>query len=182
MDPVIIFFLIFISFCLFMIYYTSHQKSKIKKNILNLKNEKNATIFMTLSHFYGLPIAENTITQVLSCPNEYEFLANNNSFKLSKEKVTDISITNDVDIQKNNVSSIGSTIGGAMLFGPIGAMIGGRTKEKISRTIHSYLIFTYTNNNEIKYIAFDCTGNRNVHNLIKEFNSKKPKIKTTINL
>ena len=110
MDPVIIFFLIFISFCLFMIYYTSHQKSKIKKNILNLKNEKNATIFMTLSHFYGLPIAENTITQVLSCPNEYEFLANNNSFKLSKEKVTDISITNDVDIQKNNVSSIGSAI------------------------------------------------------------------------
>ena len=69
-----------------------------------------------------------------------------------------------------------------MLFGPIGAMIGGRTKEKTSRTIHSYLIFTYTNNNEIKYIAFDCTGNRNVHNLIKEFNSKKPKIKTTINL
>ena len=110
MDPVIIFFLIFILFCLFMIYYTSHQKSKIKKNILNLKNEKNATIFMTLSHFYGLPIAENTITQILSCPNEYEFLANNNSFKLSKEKVTDISITNDVDIQKNNVSSIGSAI------------------------------------------------------------------------
>lgn len=110
MDQVIIFFLIFISFCLFMIYYTSHQKSKIKKNILNLKNEKNATIFMTLSHFYGLPIAENTITQVLSCPNEYEFLANNNSFKLSKEKVTDISITNDVDIQKNNVSSIGGAI------------------------------------------------------------------------
>lgn len=72
--------------------------------------------------------------------------------------------------------------GGAMLFGPIGAMIGGRTKEKVSRTIHSYLIFTYTNNNEIKYIAFDCTGNRNVHKFIKEFNLNNHKKKTTINL
>ena len=110
MDPVIIFFIVFICFCLFMICYTSYNKSKIKKNILNLKNERNATLFVTLSHFYGLPVAENTITQIFSCPNEYEFLANNNSFKLAKEKVTDISITTDVDIQKSNVSSIGGAI------------------------------------------------------------------------
>lgn len=110
MDPIVVILLIFILLCLFMVYYTSHQKSKTKKNINNLMNERNATLFVTLSHFYGLPVAQNTITQILSCPNEYEFLANNTSFKLSKEKVTDISITTDVDIQKNNVSSIGGAI------------------------------------------------------------------------
>ena len=73
MDPVIIFFLIFILFCLFMIYYTSHQKSKIKKNILNLKNEKNATIFMTLSHFYGLPIAEIQLPKFYLVPMSMNF-------------------------------------------------------------------------------------------------------------
>lgn len=110
MDPVVVILLVFILFCLFMVYYTSHQKSKTKKNINNLINERNATLFITLSHFYGLPLAQNTITQIFSCPNEYEFLANNTSFKLAKEKVTDISITTDVDIQKNNVSSIGGAI------------------------------------------------------------------------
>ncbi len=182
MDPIVVILLVFILFCLFMIYYTSYQKSKIKKNLLNLKNERNATLFITLSHFYGLPIAENTITQIFSCSNEYEFLANNNSFKLAKEKVTDISITNDVDIQKNSVSSIGGAIGGAMLFGPVGAMIGGRAKEKTSKIIHSYLIFTFMDNGEIKYIAFNCTGDMNVYKFVKEFNSKNHKKKTTINL
>lgn len=110
MDPIVVILLVFILLCLFMVYYTSHQKSKTKKNINNLINERKATLFITLSHFYGLPVAQNTITQIFSCPNEYEFLANSTSFKLAKEKVTDISITNDVDIQKNNVSSIGGAI------------------------------------------------------------------------
>ena len=36
-----------------------------------------------------------------------------------------------------------------MLFGPVGAMIGGRSKEKTSKIIHSYLIFTFLDNDEI---------------------------------
>lgn len=69
-----------------------------------------------------------------------------------------------------------------MLFGPVGAMIGGRSKEKTSKIIHSYLIFTFLDNDEIKYIAFNCTGNMNVSKFIKEFNSSKQKKKATINL
>ena len=110
MDSIVVIILIFILFCLFMVYYTSYQQSKMKKDIKNLKDERNATLFITLAHFYGLPVAQNTLTQIFSCPNEYEFLANNTSLKLAKEKVTDISITTDVDIQKNNVSSIGGAI------------------------------------------------------------------------
>ena len=61
MDPVIIVLLVFIFFCLFMAYYTSHLKSKAKKELSNLKNERQASLVITLSHFNGLPIAENTI-------------------------------------------------------------------------------------------------------------------------
>ncbi len=74
---------------------------KLKKKRTEIKKEKNASLFISLSHYNGLPIAENVFTQIFSCPNEYEFLANNTSFKLDKSKVTDISITSDVEIQKS---------------------------------------------------------------------------------
>lgn len=182
MDPVVIVLSVFILFCLFMVYYTSHNQSKNKKNLSKLKDQKNASLFITLSHFYGLPIAENTLTQIFSCPNEYEFLANGNTFKLNKSKITDVTITNDVEIQKNNVSSIGGAIGGAILFGPIGAMIGGRSKEKTSKIVNSYLIFTFLDNNEIKYIAFNCTNDFKAQKIVKEFKQSNLRAETTINL
>lgn len=182
MDPVVAILLVFIAFCLFMVYYTSHKKSQAKKQITNLKNEKGATLFGTFTHFYGLPVAENVLVQIFSSADEYEFLASNTSFKLNKGKITDVAITTDVEIQKNNVSSIGGAVGGAILFGPIGAMIGGRSKEKTSRVVNSYLIFTYKDNDEIKYIAFNCTGNMNAHKFVKEFKQNGPNTNSTINL
>ncbi|MCI9015919.1 MAG: hypothetical protein HFJ53_01965 [Clostridia bacterium] len=159
----------------------SHNK-KLKK-IENLKNQHQASLFMALNHFNGLSIAENTLTQIFSCPNEYEFWANNTSFKLEKNKVTDISITSNIDIQKSYSSSVGGTIGGAVLFGPLGAMIGGRTKEKTSRIINNYLIFSYLDNNEIKYIAFHCSSVFIANKFIKEFKKNNQNTtSTTINL
>lgn len=182
MDPVVIISLIFVCLCLYMIYYTSHQRSKGKKEISKLKKEKNSNLFIALLHFYGLPISKNVVTQIFSTPSEYEFIAGNNSFKLSKDKVTDVTITTDVEVQKNNVSSIGGAIGGAALFGPIGAMIGGRSKEKTSKIVHSYLIFTFLDNNDLKYVAFDCTNNFQAHKFVKEFKAIENKKTTTINL
>ena len=161
-----------------MVYYTSHLKSKTKKELSKLKDDRHASLVMTLNHVNGLPIAENTITQIFSCPNEYEFLANNTSFKLDKSKVQDLSITNDVEIQK----SYSSNVGGAVLFGPLGAMIGGRAKEKTSRIINNYLIFTYSDNNEIKYIAFHCSSISNANKFIKEFRQNNHNKSTTVNL
>lgn len=182
MDPVVIVLLLFIIFCLFMVYYTSHKKSQAKKQLSNLKDEKNASIVITLLHFYGLPIAENIPVQIFSTPNDYEFSGANTSFKLDKNKVTDVTITTDVEIQKNNVSSIGGAVGGAILFGPIGAMIGGRSKEKTSKIVNSYLIFTFLDNNEIKYIAFNCTNNFQASKFVKEFKQNHTNEKTIINL
>ena len=58
------------------------------------------------------------------------------------------------------------------MFGPLGAMIGGRVKEKKSKTINIYWIFTYTSENELKYIALDLTNgslkDRKVFGMITE--------------
>jgi Na+/H+ antiporter NhaD/arsenite permease-like protein len=182
LNLVSMFFIIFIIFCLFMIYYTSSQKTKFRKELQKKQQEKNSTLFITLSHIYGLPVAQNMLTQIFSNPNEYEFITGNTSFKLNKSKVTDVSITNNVEIQKNNVSSIGGAISGAILFGAVGAVIGGRSKEKTSNIIHSYLVFTFLDNNEIKYIAFNCTNAIQAKKFVEEFKITKTKEINNINL
>lgn len=74
------------------------------------------------------------------------------------------------EIQKQVVSSVGGAIGGAVLFGPLGAMIGGRAKTKELRTVSTCLLFTYEKNNSIDYIAFNATNNLlNSNKLMNEF-------------
>ena len=58
------------------------------------------------------------------------------------------------EIQREYNSSIGGAIGGAIAFGALGAMIGGRAKKKEIRTATTYLIVTYEKEDSINYIAF----------------------------
>jgi len=155
---VIIFILIFLLFCIRMIIGTSKVKRKKKILINNIMVEKSATLFACLSHVNGLPIPENVSCNIYSTPNKYEIISNGLTFNLDKNKVTDVCLKTDVEIQKQYVSSIGGAVGGAVLFGTLGAMVGGRAKQKNIREVHTYLIFTYESNGEIKYTGFDATN------------------------
>ena len=79
-------------------------------------------------------------------------------FNLDRERVRDVCLKTDIDIQKQYVSSSGGAIAGGLLFGPVGALIGGRTKQKKIKNVSTYLIITYTNDDEIKYVGFDATN------------------------
>ena len=78
---------------------------------------------------------------------------------MSKDKITDICIKTDTEIQKQLVSSVGGAVAGAMLFGTLGAIIGGRAKTKKVKTSTDYLIITYRSDEELKYIGFDTKNN-----------------------
>ena len=68
------------------------------------------------------------------------------------------------------VSNPGGAIAGAIMFGTLGAIIGGREKSKTKKKISSYLIITYINNQEeLTYIGFDATNNFSVGKIVKEF-------------
>ena len=96
---------------------------------------------------------------MFSYSDRFEFKSGSIQFNLAKSKIVDIAITTDTDIQKQYVSSIGGAVGGAVLFGPLGAIIGGRAKQKTTRTISYYLIITYKNDtDELKYLGFDVTN------------------------
>lgn len=107
---------------------------------------------------------------MFSYPDRIEFKAGTTNIKLSKEKITDMCIKTDIDIQNQVVSSVGGAVGGAMLFGPLGAMIGGRAKTKKVKNVTTYLIITYSSDNELKYIGFDTVNNpASAIKLVKEF-------------
>lgn len=149
---------LFIGFAFFMYIKTSRAKKNAKIKLQENMKSKNASFSITIPHLIGLSIPENVFTMIYVCPNSYEFEANGVTFSLNKEKITDISLKTDTEIQKQIVSSVGGAIGGAVLFGPLGAIIGGRAKTKELKTVTTCLIFTYEKDNTINYIAFDASN------------------------
>lgn len=149
--------LVVVIFCFKMIVVTTKMKKVEKQHNKELKNQ-GVTCRAVLAHVNGLSIPENTLCEIYSYPERIEIKANGTLFKLEKLRLNDVCIKTDVEIQSQFVSSIGGAIGGAVLFGTLGAMIGGRARNKKSKTIHNYLIFTYAKDNEVKYIGFDATN------------------------
>lgn len=140
-------------FCIRMAIKTSKAKKANKAAQTNDLKSKNADMMITITHFYGLPVHEGAPTKVYWSTDKVIFEANGASFNLDMSKITDVSLKTNVEIQKQYVSSAGGAVAGGMMFGPIGAMIGGRAKEKQSKEITRYIIFTYADANEMKYIA-----------------------------
>ena len=134
-------------------------KGKSRDEKYKSKGDKAEKILV--KHFTGLPLAEGTNCTIRHNQNGFVFTAGGNTFNLSNDKITDMCVKTDAEIQKQYVSSVGGAVGGAVLFGPIGAMIGGRAKQKTTMTSTQYLIFTYLKNNQITYIKFK------IHNPIK---------------
>ena len=125
-----------------------------------------------LPHTTGLPVAEKVVCSVYYLPDKLVIESGAANFSLPTDRITDISVITDVEIQKHYTSSIGGAVGGALLFGPLGAMIGGRSKTQTSKTLTYFLVFTYLKDDEIKYVTFDATKKlieaRQLEKLFKE--------------
>lgn len=138
----------------------------------NKQTDREGPLVATFPLVYGLPLPEGTNVTCYWYKDKAVFEASGASFNLEISKITDITFKSDVEIQKQYVSSTGGAIAGGAMFGPLGAMIGGRVKEKKSKTINIYWIFTYTSENELKYIALDLTNgslkDRKVFGMITE--------------
>lgn len=132
---------------------SKEQKQEIKQK-REAQKEYNKT-HISLTHVAGLPIAEGTNC---SCGLEGEgfvFSSAGNDFNLKFDKITSVDIKTNVEIQKQYVSSVGGAVGGAVLFGPLGAIVGGRAKQKQHREVSYFLIITYLKDGEVSYISFE---------------------------
>ncbi|MEQ6357888.1 hypothetical protein ABNX05_25150 [Lysinibacillus sp. M3] len=145
---------------------TDKEKAKfeIESKILGSKSRQQligADLCIKAKHMAGLPIAEGAEMFVYRCKGKVVFERNQDTIELGIDKVKDILIKTDVEIQKSYVSSAGGAVGGYVLFGPLGAMIGGRTKEKKSTNIEKYLIFSYEKDGDTAYISMEVTNEPN---------------------
>ena len=137
--------------------------------------EPTSSVWVTFRHVNGLPIAEGAACSVYSYPDRYDFVSGTMRFSLAKSKVTDVCARTEKEIYQQYVSSAGGAVGGALLFGPLGALIGGRIKKKTDVKTRTYLIITYMTEGEVKYVGFDTTGNHSApQKLIQEFYSYRP--------
>ncbi|MCQ2021165.1 hypothetical protein [Clostridium butyricum] len=146
-------------------------KPKLRSDIQDRIKEIDPRVFVSIPHVNGLPIAENTLCQIYYTDDNLFIDGSGQSFNLSNEKISAIEIKTDVEIQKQYVSSVAGGITGAIVFGPLGALIGGRVKEKKIKNTTRYLIITYTSDNEIKYLGFDITYTPKALEIIKLFNN-----------
>jgi len=166
----------FIVFCIKMVGKTSKAKKAQKERVNQLK-ASGMLLQDTFAHVSGLSIAENVFCDLRSYADRYEIHANGVEIDLQRSKVTDVSIKTDTEIQTQYVSSVGGAVGGAVLFGPLGAIVGGRAKQKKTKTVSHYLIITYwSNENELKYICFEVMNGRlySAMKFVDEFVKSRP--------
>ena len=117
-----------------------------------------ADLCLRIKHMAGLPISEGSEVFVYRCEDKVIFERNQDIFELKASNMKDILIKTDTEIHKSYVSSVGGAVGGYMLFGPLGAMVGGRAKEKKSTSTEKYLIFDYINKDGNRdFISFEVT-------------------------
>lgn len=129
------------------------KKAELKQKIQ--ENKKLEERRITGKHQAGLPIAQDAVCRITNMDDEFQISGGGNNFVLQKDKISEISVMTDTEIQKQYVSSIGGAVAGGVVFGPLGAIVGGRAKEKKTKTKTYYLIFTYVSDNEVRYMSFE---------------------------
>ena len=144
------------------------KKKLAKKQIKQELGDKNASWRGEYPHAIGLPIAESVMCKVFYTPQGIAIDGAGSSYTIPMPKIMHIGIADSEQIQKSYVSSVGGAVAGAALFGPLGAMVGGRAKEKESKVVTHYLTITYQTDGETKYVSFNVSKDMaNAQKLIK---------------
>lgn len=146
---------------------TKEEKQKIATKTQEMKELRQRSL--SCKHVAGLPLAEGMQCGLAFEKDNIAISGGQHTFRVAYKKITDLAIKTDVDIQKAYVSSVGGAVGGAVLFGPLGAIVGGRAKEKTSKTLEHYFIITYSKDGAVDYLSFQILDTYKATKLIKQF-------------
>jgi len=164
-------------FCIAGAYLLIRKPKKKRNEEWQQKQQNNAEkiiqqgVTVTLKHTTGLSLAEGAGCQIDYGPMGLTVKGGGTTYKLTMEKITAMEILTDVDIQKQYVSSVGGAVGGAILLGGLGAVIGGRAKQKKNVTETRYFVVNYLSDDEVKSISFEVTAQERpkVEKVIRSF-------------
>lgn len=143
--------------CIKIIIGSARNKKAQKKKMADLK-EQGLKYQIVANHVYGLPLPDDLPCTIQVYSDHIDFLTSTTLVALSLDKITDMCIKTETEIQTQYVSSTGGAIAGGLLFGPVGAIIGGRAKAKDKRTNTNYLIIIYKDKEDaLAYLCFNVT-------------------------
>ncbi|WP_312280804.1 hypothetical protein [Oscillibacter sp.] len=131
----------------------------------------------------GLNLPQNAKCKVVCLNKKIAVEAIGQEVNLSTEKIINVDILTNTEIQKQYVSSVGGAIAGAMVLGAFGAILGGAATQRNIKINTKYLIFTYRGEDKPEYIIFDASNNiASAKRFCKEFRglNKNSKIKIDI--
>lgn len=171
-----------VSFVVFLIWSFVDYLHKKKQENIRIKDQEAKRKFEMrylwhcgFKHTNGLPVAKNAWCDIFVFEDKLLLESCGVKFNLLFSKVKRVDKTTDIAIQKSYTSSAGGALSGAILFGAIGAMIGGMSTERTSNVAIHYLIITYDRDGILSYIAFELglsAVNRNADRLMDEINGK----------
>lgn len=104
----------------------------------------------------GLPIPQSSDVSIKLTPGTVTITGSGQEFEIDISKLTLIDLKSDVEMEKIIQQSAPGMIIGAVTFGVIGAMIGGRVKTKEKRVVNHFLLISYQSD-ELKTIVIDAT-------------------------
>lgn len=134
------------------------NKAKLKADLEKQKSDQNEREEDTLTGVKlvaGLPIVQGTECSVYFNFKDRKaiFKDSKAEFNLAFDKIIDVQLKTSTEIENAYISSVGGAIGGAALFGTLGAIVGGRAKKKKIKTIEYYFIVTYSKGETVEYIS-----------------------------
>ena len=162
-------------YCIYQLMTFHKIKHATQNEIIQQYISSNTNMLLSLNYTLGLPLPENTLCRICVFPERYEIKAYNQSFYLSRDKVTAVDLKTEAEVQNSYLASGGNYY---KSYGPLGELIINRTGNSIASVDISYLIFTYTKENAIDYIAFNTTAILEALQLVEEYNTRhdrKPK-------
>lgn len=158
MQPIITLMCFIIIGAIALIIYIALKPLRDRKKFKARLKEQGINNLVYLNHEYGLSLPKDIRCKLTSFSDRIEIESNNMKFNLYKKDIVNAYLKTDVEITSQYVSSAGDAIAGAMRYGPAGAAIGGRVKEKKYKETHYYVILTYNKDNKMNFIGFDATN------------------------
>ena len=163
--PFIIIFLVGgggIAFCIMMLVLLHRATKKAEEERERIAKGIFQPVKGTFSHTAGLPIPPGTECLLSLTESGLAISSFSGNFNISIDKLMTITSKTDTEIQKSKqyVSSAGGAVAGGMMLGAVGAMIGGKPKEKESTvtTYKNYMAITYKKEDSIDYLLFELSG------------------------
>lgn len=128
--------------------------------------ESFTSITRDFTHTAGLSAAPDALCSLTL--NKENLLIHGSGFdyNLALSRISSMDLKTDKDIQTfvNQSSSAGKALAGAMMFGVVGALVGGRTKTTTTQhvTYQFFLVVTYRKEEDIDYMIFKSNGQKPV--------------------